>query len=128
MLCNSIVTHLSICHHHQHLELCSTPYWRMSSSLLPACISVHCWQTGAASSDEARPCTTRRAHLHIAESSRVLLFYAHQNMVVMFFGMRHSTITVQPDCYPNDPAFLRTKTLCLGTYCPLTDDHLMSLL
>lgn len=44
------------------------------------------------------------------------------------FGMGYSTMTVQPDCCNTDPAFLRTKTLCLGTYCPLTDNHLMSLL
>lgn len=39
----------------------------MSSLSLLARMSVHCWQTGEVASDGAKPCTTQRVHLLVAQ-------------------------------------------------------------
>ncbi|SPO04648.1 related to FRE1 - ferric (and cupric) reductase [Cephalotrichum gorgonifer] len=43
-------------------------------------------------------------------------------------GTTHNPVTTPPDCFVQDPSFLKTMALCIDTYCALSDDPPMSLI
>jgi hypothetical protein len=43
-------------------------------------------------------------------------------------GTSHNPVLTSPDCFVRDPAFLKTMSLCIDTYCPLSDLPPMSLI
>lgn len=43
-------------------------------------------------------------------------------------GTSHNPVDTPPECFVQDPVFLKTMALCIDTYCPLSDDPPMDLI